>query len=59
MNEVSTDKLENELSEVSDINDYLKKNSEFFVSVKLSAHRNARLLRINGIQGPQKQRFLL
>lgn len=40
MNEVSTDKLENELSEVSDINDYLKKNLEYFVSVKLSDHLN-------------------
>lgn len=40
MNEVSTDKLENELSEISDINDYIRKNSDYFVSVKLSDHLN-------------------
>lgn len=40
MNAVSTDKLENELSEISDISDYIKNNSENFISEKLSDHLN-------------------
>lgn len=40
MNAVSTDKLENELSEISDISDYINNNSGNFVSEKLSDHLN-------------------
>ncbi|MGN0607945.1 MAG: XRE family transcriptional regulator, partial [Oscillospiraceae bacterium] len=37
---VSTDKLENELSEISDISDFLEKNSDELVNVKLSEYLN-------------------
>lgn len=40
MNAVSTDKLENELSEISDINDYIEKNSGSFINTKLSDYLN-------------------
>ncbi|MGN0586847.1 MAG: XRE family transcriptional regulator [Oscillospiraceae bacterium] len=35
---VSTDKLENELSEITDISDYIEKNSDNFINVKLSEY---------------------
>ena len=37
-NTISTDELENELSEITDINDYIEKNSEEFINVKLSEY---------------------
>lgn len=40
MNAVSTDKLENELSEITDISDFIKKNSDNFVCGKLSVQLN-------------------
>ncbi|MGN0603307.1 MAG: XRE family transcriptional regulator [Oscillospiraceae bacterium] len=40
MNAVSTDKLENELSEITDINDYIEKNSGEFINTKLSDYLN-------------------
>ncbi len=40
MNTLTTDKLENELSEISNINDYIEKNSDEFVSIKLSDYLN-------------------
>lgn len=39
-NTVSTDKLENELSEISDISDFLEKNSDELLNVKLSEYLN-------------------
>lgn len=36
--EVSTDKLENELSEITDISDYIEKNTDNFINVKLAEH---------------------
>lgn len=35
---VSTDKLENELSEITDISDYIERNSDNFINVKLSEY---------------------
>lgn len=37
---VSTDKLENELSEITDISDYLEKNSDEFINAELSEYLN-------------------
>ncbi|MGN0599442.1 MAG: XRE family transcriptional regulator [Oscillospiraceae bacterium] len=40
MNAVSTDKIENELSEITNISDYIKNNQKKFNNEKLSDHLN-------------------
>lgn len=46
-NAVSTDELENELSEISDISDYIDKNSGEFINEKLSEYLNELLKKRN------------